>query len=109
MLEVMPTNSVNRLERGGSFATGSEPSNVEVSSFSKSWPCLFPPARTGDEAHPGDLARRVAAGARGALAPGQPDLCWTAAFPKDERRAVTIYVSRKADVAPMDGFIGPKG
>jgi hypothetical protein len=36
MLEVMPTNSVNRLERGGSFATGSEPSNVEVSSFSKS-------------------------------------------------------------------------
>ena len=35
-------------------------------------------------------------------------LHWTAAFPEDERRAVTIYVSRKADVARMDEFIGPK-
>ncbi|MGH2955884.1 MAG: hypothetical protein ACRDL6_02690 [Solirubrobacterales bacterium] len=35
-------------------------------------------------------------------------LRWTAAFPKDERKAVTIYVSRKDDVATMDGFIGPK-
>lgn len=35
-------------------------------------------------------------------------LRWTAAFPKDERRAVTIYVSRRDDVARMDEFIGPK-
>ena len=35
-------------------------------------------------------------------------LRWTASFPKDQRRAVNIYVSRKADVARMDGFIGPK-
>jgi hypothetical protein len=35
-------------------------------------------------------------------------LHWTAAFPKDESKAVTIYVSRKADVARMDEFIGPK-
>jgi hypothetical protein len=35
-------------------------------------------------------------------------LGWTAAFPEDERKAVTIYVSRKADVARMDEFIGPK-
>jgi hypothetical protein len=35
-------------------------------------------------------------------------LRWTAAFPADERKAVTIYVSRKADVARMDEFIGPK-
>jgi hypothetical protein len=35
-------------------------------------------------------------------------LRWTAAFPKDERRAVAIYVSRKDDVARMDGFIGAK-
>lgn len=35
-------------------------------------------------------------------------LRWTAAFPADERRAVTIYVSRKDDVARMDEFIGPK-
>jgi hypothetical protein len=35
-------------------------------------------------------------------------LRWTAAFPEDERKAVTIYVSRKDDVARMDEFIGPK-
>jgi hypothetical protein len=35
-------------------------------------------------------------------------LHWTAAFPKDETRAVTVYVSRKADVARMDQFVGPK-
>ena len=35
-------------------------------------------------------------------------LRWTAAFPSDERKAVTIYVSRKDDVARMDEFIGPK-
>jgi hypothetical protein len=35
-------------------------------------------------------------------------LRWTAAFPKDESKAVTVYVSRKADVARMDEFIGPK-
>jgi hypothetical protein len=35
-------------------------------------------------------------------------LRWTAAFPRDVRKAVRIYVSRKADVARMDEFIGPK-
>jgi hypothetical protein len=35
-------------------------------------------------------------------------LHWTAAFPKAEAAAVTIYVSRKADVARLDEFIGPK-
>jgi hypothetical protein len=35
-------------------------------------------------------------------------LHWTAAFPKDETKAVAIYVSRKADVARMDEFVGPK-
>ncbi len=35
-------------------------------------------------------------------------LRWTAAFPKDESNAATIYVSRKEDVARMDEFIGPK-
>jgi hypothetical protein len=35
-------------------------------------------------------------------------LRWTTAFPKDERKAVTVYVSRKEDVARMDEFIGPK-
>jgi hypothetical protein len=35
-------------------------------------------------------------------------LRWTAAFPRDESKAVTIYVSRKDDVARMDEFVGPK-
>jgi hypothetical protein len=35
-------------------------------------------------------------------------LRWTAAYPKADTKAVTIYVSRKADVARMDEFIGPK-
>lgn len=35
-------------------------------------------------------------------------LRWTASFPKNERSAVAVYVSRKADVARMDEFIGPK-
>lgn len=35
-------------------------------------------------------------------------LHWTGAFPADESKAVAIYVSRKADVARMDEFIGPK-
>jgi hypothetical protein len=35
-------------------------------------------------------------------------LRWTAAFPKSESAAVAIYVSRKADVAKLDEFVGPK-
>jgi hypothetical protein len=35
-------------------------------------------------------------------------LRWTAAFPRQESAAVSIYVSRKADVARLDEFVGPK-
>jgi hypothetical protein len=35
-------------------------------------------------------------------------LRWTASFPKDEKAAVAIYVSRKDDVARLDEFVGPK-
>lgn len=35
-------------------------------------------------------------------------LRWTASFPTRESAAVSIYVSRKADVAKLDEFIGPK-
>jgi len=35
-------------------------------------------------------------------------LRWSAAFPKRESAAVAIYVSRKADVARLDEFVGPK-
>lgn len=33
---------------------------------------------------------------------------WTASFPTNEAAAVSIYVSRKADVARLDEFVGPK-
>jgi hypothetical protein len=35
-------------------------------------------------------------------------LRWTASFPTNESAAVAIYVSRKADVARLDEFVGPK-
>ena len=35
-------------------------------------------------------------------------LRWTASFPKRESDAVSIYISRKTDVARLDEFIGPK-
>lgn len=35
-------------------------------------------------------------------------LRWTASFPKDETAAVSIYVSRKDDVAKLDESVGPK-
>jgi hypothetical protein len=36
-------------------------------------------------------------------------LRWTAAFPKSDSADVAIYVSRKADVAKLDEFVGPMG
>lgn len=35
-------------------------------------------------------------------------LRWSASFPSRESAAVSIYVSRKADVARLDEFVGPK-
>jgi hypothetical protein len=35
-------------------------------------------------------------------------LRWTASFPSRESAAVSIYVSRKTDVARLDEFVGPK-
>jgi len=35
-------------------------------------------------------------------------LRWTAAFPSNEKAAVSIYVSRKDDVARLDEFVGAK-
>jgi len=39
---VMPDNKINRTERFSNLVERDEPSNVEVSAFSKSWVCLFP-------------------------------------------------------------------
>lgn len=152
MSQVMPTNAVNQLERGGSYAINDKPSNVEVSAFSKSWPCLFPQHSPGmkherriwlaewqqelAERWPkallrgmiqSDGCRFINTGRGGWRHPRYSfgnvstditsifctacdvlGLRWTAAFPADERKAVTIYVSRKDDVARMDEFIGPK-
>ena len=152
LTEVMPANKVSRLERSGSFADGDDPSNVEVSSFSKAWPCLYPQHGPGmkhtrriwladwqqdlAERWPeallrgmiqSDGCRFINTGRGGWRHPrycfsnvstdvtsifctacDRVGLRWTAAFPSDERKAVTIYVSRKDDVARMDEFIGPK-
>lgn len=35
-------------------------------------------------------------------------LRWTTAFPKSESAGIKVYVSRKADVAKLDEFVGPK-
>lgn len=42
MAEVRPGNRVHRLLRTSNYSGCPDPSNVEISSFSKSWPCLFP-------------------------------------------------------------------
>jgi len=39
---VMPGSKVHLLERRSNLVDRPEPSNVEVSSFSKAWPCLLP-------------------------------------------------------------------
>ncbi|MGH2693073.1 MAG: helix-turn-helix domain-containing protein [Actinomycetota bacterium] len=133
----MPENKVSRFLR---------PSHdVEVSSFSKSWPCLFPQHGPGKKhlrriqlsAWQEDLVRRnpefllrglvhsdgcrfMNTGRAGWRHPrylftnlssdirtiftnacDQLGLRWT-------RSGCKVYVSRKADVARMDGFIGPK-
>lgn len=57
---VMPANKVHRQYRSGSYSVSDEPSNVEVSSFSKSWPCLFPQhgLRPGSSGSPSAGRRR---------------------------------------------------
>ena len=124
-----------------------KPNNcVEVSSYSKSWPCFFPQHGRGKkhqrpirleawqwiqvEDHPkpflrgmihSDGCRFMNTGRKGWRNPRYSfcnvstdirsifceacdllGLAWTYAKPK------TLYVSRKADVARMDEFIGPK-
>lgn len=154
MGEVVPRNKTNRQNRMSNYVQRDEPSNVEVSAYSKSWPCLFPQHGPGAkhkrrvflekwqqglaERWPEALLRGLiqSDGCRFTNTRGKTDswsaprysfsnlstdvtsifctacdrlgLRWTAAFPESETKAVTIYVSRKADVARMDEFIGPK-
>jgi hypothetical protein len=37
-----PNNKVTRHGRSGGYANSSESSNIEISAYSRSWPCLFP-------------------------------------------------------------------
>jgi hypothetical protein len=39
---LLPQNTVGRRARSGGFAGSTESSNVELSSYSRLWPCLFP-------------------------------------------------------------------
>jgi len=129
------------------------PSNCfSVSTYSRSWPCLFPQHGPGPkhkrpiflagwqqeiaETWPdwlikgliqSDGCRFVNSGRDGWRHPRYAfsnvstditsifcsacdclGLKWSAAFPKRESAAVAIYVSRKADVARLDEFVGPK-
>jgi len=143
--EVMPDNAVHRQRRRGGFTRRDEFTNVEVSAYSKAWPCLFPQHGRGRKherlielsewqrelvaRHPqlvlrglihSDGCRFINTG-RSSRSPRYSfsnlsndirnifcDACdlmglrWTAAGEK------TIYVSRKAGVATLDRFVGPK-
>jgi hypothetical protein len=149
---VIPQSKVHRLNRTTNFTliresvARDEPTNVEVSSFSKAWPCLFPqhgPGRKHErrivlsdwqvelvDRCPEQLLRGLihSDGCR-FLNTGRGDWCWPRygfSNKSDDIRGIfcyacdrlgvhwtkagekTIYVSRKADVAKLDEFIGPK-
>lgn len=135
MSQVLPKSKVNTWLR--SYG------DVEVYSYSKVWPCLFP-QHAGEEAPSPDPARGLA----GAVGSGKPELVLRGLIHSDGCRFLntgrrwshpryafsnlspdirrifthacdllglrwttsgrTVYVSRKADVAEMDRFVGPK-
>lgn len=141
---VMPRNRINSRVRDGGFATRNPGSLVEIYSYSKAWPCLFPqhgPGRKHERPialtqwqaaiaahHPDRLLRGLihsdgcrftntgrnwshprysfsnrSDDIRGIFteACDQLGIRWTTA-------PNTVYVSRTADVARMDEFVGPK-
>lgn len=144
MKAVVPRNRVERLLTVSNC--------FQVSSYSRSWPCLLPQHGPGPK-HTrriwlADWQQKLAERWPDALIRGmiQSDGCrfmntgrggwrhprycftnvssdltsifctacdrvglhWTAAFPSDETKAISIYVSRMDDVARMDEFVGPK-
>ena len=129
------------------------PSNCySVSSYTRSWPCLFPqhgpgkkhtrpifladwqqklaerwPERLLEGLIHSDGCRSYSTGRGGWTQPryvfsnvstditsifcsacDRLGLRWTASFPTNEAAAVSIYVSRKDDVARLDELVGPK-
>jgi hypothetical protein len=141
---VVPRNRVYRLLRKSNFTKGLEPSLVEVSAYSQTWPCLFPQHGPGRKHH-----RRIELVKwQRELVARHPQLLLRGLVHSDGCRFVntgrkwrhprysfsnrsedirdifrgacdligvrwtnaghTVYVSRVADVALLDGFIGPK-
>jgi hypothetical protein len=144
MRAVVPRSKVHRLERMSTYVERDEPSHVEVSSFSKAWPCVLPQHGPGMkhqrrivlsdwqqglvQRHPGLLLRGLihSDGCR-FINTGTNWTCPRYSFSNksDDIRRIfcdacdlmglrytfaprTIYISRKADVARLDEFIGPK-
>jgi hypothetical protein len=145
MREVAPLNRVYRLLRKGHYVERPEPTLVELSVYSRSWPCLFPQHGPGRKHlrsirladwQQGLLRRHPEALLRGLI---HSDGCrfintgrggWTCPRyvfnnKSDDIRQIfcdacdvldlhytfaprAVYVSRKADVARLDEFIGPK-
>lgn len=142
---VVPDNKVNRTERFSNLVERDEPSNVEVSAFSKSWVCLFPQHGPGKKharkIELTDWQERLVTRRPDQLLKGliQSDGCrfintgrnwvcprYSFSQKSDDIREIfchacdllgvhwtrsgarNIYVSRKADVAYLDTFIGPK-
>lgn len=141
---VMPRSKVQFAERRSNYVERADPSNVEVSAFSKAWPCLFPQHGPGlkhsrsialtawqqelVKRNPGVLLRGLihSDGCR-FINTGTNWTCPRYSFSNrsDDIRGIfcgacdllgvrytfaphTVYVSRKADVAQLDEFIGPK-
>jgi hypothetical protein len=144
MRAICPRNKVNRMPRRGGYENSSDGSNVEVSSYSRSWQCLFPQHGPGRKHERpiilGDWQRELLARHPGALLRGliHSDGCrfintgtnwrhprYSFSNASDDIRRIfcdacdvlglrwttaprTVYVSRKADIARLDEFIGPK-
>jgi hypothetical protein len=142
--DLVPGNRVGLQQHFSNYVERDEPSNVEVSAYSKSWPCLFPQHGPGKKherpivlvAWQLELVEREPSGLlRGLI---HSDGCrfmntgrnwrsprYSFSNRSDDIRAIfchacdllgvrwttaprTVYVSRKADVALLDEFIGPK-
>jgi hypothetical protein len=145
MREVVPRSRVHRLLRKSNYVDRPQPSFVELSAYSKSWPCLFPqhgPGRKHERAilladwqrellrrDPGLLLRGLihSDGSRFINTGRGGWSCPRYVFnnkSEDIRRIFceacdvlglrytfaprAVYVSRKADVALLDLFVGPK-
>ena len=140
-----PRSKVYRLERRGNYTERAEATNVELSAFSRIWPCLIPQHGPGKkhtrsvaltewqlelvERDPRQLLRGLvhSDGCR-FINTGRNWVCPRYAFTNmsaDIRQIFcdacdlldlrytfagerNVYVSRKADVAFLDTFIGPK-